>query len=186
MYNEDDFFKDYIQSAKKIKPDSDFIEQLKLNTNINNVKKLQNKKQKKIIAYLAVAASFVLCFSLGSYGLGIWGQDTSPQHTNPLFANKKQHDTTGNVAGENPELAKILTMLADNSTMLDNKYGESVSESERNYLISLLNSCVKTDASKDTALQETVYYCVGNDTIKITIYEEQFIEVNDILYEIKK
>ncbi|MCI8409705.1 MAG: hypothetical protein HFJ09_10640 [Lachnospiraceae bacterium] len=184
MWNEEDFFKDYVQSAEKIKPDSDFLEQLKTSTNIDNVKKLQNKK--KIITFLAAAASFALCISLVGYGLGIWGQDTSLQPSESLSANKEKHDATGNVAGDNSELSKVLTMLADNNTMLDNIYGESVSDSERNWLISLLNSCVKTDAPKDTALQKTVYYCVGNDTIKITVYEEQFIEVNDIMYEIKK
>lgn len=186
MWNEEEFFKDYIQSAEKVKPDSDFIEQLKTNTNIDNAKKVQNKKQKKIITFLAVAASFVLCVSLGGYGLGIWGENSSPQPSGSLSANKHNHDSTGNVAGKNPELSKVLTMLADNNTMLDNKYGESVSDSERNHLISLLNSCEKTNTPKDTSLQETVYYCVGDNTIKITVYEEQFIEVDDILYEIKK
>lgn len=185
MWNEEEFFKDYIESAEKVKPDSDFIEQLKTNTNIDNAKKVQKRKQKKIITFLTVAASLVLCISLGGYGLGLWGQDISPQSPGSLSANKDKYGNTGNVAGENPELAKVLTMLTDNSTMLDNKYGESVSESERNHLISLLNSCEKTNTPKDTALQETVYYCVGDDTIKITVYEEQFIEVNDIIYEIK-
>lgn len=187
MWNEEDFFKDYIQSAKKIKPDAGYIEQLKTNTTTENLKKLNQKKQKKIITYLATAASLALCITLGGYGLGLWGNSRSPQTpSGSLSANKKPHEATGDVTHDNPELSFVLAMLTDANTILDNKYGESVSDTERNHLISLLKSCVKLDAPKDIALEETVYYCVGNETVKITVYENQFIVVNDIMYEIKQ
>lgn len=184
MWNEEDFFKDYVQSAEKVKPDSAYIEQLKANTNAENLKRLEHKKQKKIISYLAVAASLALCISLGGYGLGLWGNHNPSQTSGSLSANKKNHEISGNVAPNNPELSSVLAMLSDSNTMLDNKYGESVSDAERKHLISLLKSCVKLDTPKDISLNETVYYCSGNDTVKITVYENQFIIVDDIMYEV--
>lgn len=186
MWNEEEFFKDYLQSAEKVKPDPAYVEQLKANTNIENLKKSERKRQKKMICYLAAAASFALCISLGGYGFGLWG-NSHPTHTpGSLSANKEDSELSGSVTQDNPELSSVLSMLSDTNNMLDNKYGETVPDTERNHLISLLKSCVKQDTPKDISLEETIYYCVGSDTVKITVYEDQFVVVNDIMYEVKK
>lgn len=182
MWNEDEFFKDYVESAKKIRPEPEYLQQLKSNVNTENLKKLKQKNQKKTISYLAAAASIVLCVSIG--GFALW-KTNSGTISPSLSAQRQESEISGNVTNDNPELSSVLSMLSDSATMLDDEHGESVSEAERSHLISLLQSCVKSDTEKNISLEPTVYYCVGEEAVKITVYEEQYIVVHDVVYEIK-
>lgn len=187
MWNEDEFFKDYVKSVEDIKPDSDFVAGLKKNTTSQNVEKLKQKNRKRVVSCLAVAASLVLCFAIGGFGFGLFENNDKTMPSNPgsLSANREQNvGSQGSVCSQCP-LADVVAMIKDMNYMVDNQMGESLSVEERENLAALLSQCEKTDRSVDTSLEEMIYYCVGDSTLKITIYGEKYVIVNDETYVIK-
>lgn len=74
--------------------------------------------------------------------------------------------------------------------MLDNMQGESVSTEEREKLVVLLKHAEKTENTAeisgiDFENEAMVYYCVGEETVKIEVYEERYVRIGDNVYVLK-
>lgn len=187
MWNEDEFFKDYAKSVDDMKPDADFVATLKKNTNSQNLKKVEQKHRKRLLSGLAVAASLVLCVTAGGYGLGLFGNKEQPIPENPgsLSADKEEEpDIQGNISSDSP-LADLASQVTDPQFMVDRQTGESLSMEEREHLASLLLQCEKTEEPADTSLEEEVYYCVGDSTLKISVYGERYVVIEEETYKVE-
>lgn len=187
MWNEEEFFKDYAKSVEDIKPDSDFISELKKNTNSQNLKKVEQKNRKRVLSGLAVAASLALCVAVGGFGFGLFGNKDNKIQDAPgsLSAGEdKKPDVEGSISSDSP-LADIATMLTDQTYMVDRQTGESLSMEEREDLASLLLQCEKTEELVDTSLEEEIYYCVGDSTLKITVYGKMYVVIDEKTYKVE-
>lgn len=185
MWNEEEFFKDYTKSVEDIKPDSDFIAELKKNTNSQTLNKVEQKTRKRVLSGLTVAASLALCITIGGFGLGLFGNKDNTILDTPgsLSASKDEKtDVEGSVSIESP-LADIASILTDETYMIDRQTGESLSMEERENLASLLLQCEKTEEPVDTSLEEEIYYCVGDSTLKIAVYGELFVVIDEETYK---
>lgn len=185
MWNEEEFFKDYAKSVDGIKPDSDFISELKKNTNSQNLNKVEQKNRKRVLSGLTLAASLALCVTIGGVGLGLFGNkdNTIADAPGALSASKDEKpDVEGSVSSKS-SLAEIAAMLTDQTYMVDRQTGESLSIKEREDLASLLLQCEKTEEPADTSLEEEIYYCVGDSTLKIAVYGELYVVIDEETYK---
>lgn len=187
MWNEEKFFKDYAKSVEDIKPDSDFISELKKNTNSQNLNKVEQKNRKKVLSGLTVAAALALCVTVGGVGVGLFGNKDNTISDTPgsLSAGKDEKtDVEGSISSESP-LADIASMLTDQTYMVDRQTGESLSMEEREELAFLLLQCEKTEEPVDTSLEEKIYYCVGDATVKIAVYGELYVVIDEGTYKVE-
>ena len=191
MWDEEKFFKDYRSQTDRVKPDKDFVERLKQQTNPDNVAKLEKRiKKRRQMTYVAAAATVVLCVGIGA-GKFFFRENGDNMRWNEMHAGKTQDEPvkTSGISDSNrdKELSKVIVMLKDSSSMLDNMQGESLSTEEREKLVELLKHAEKVEntveiSGIDFENEAVVYYCVGEETVKIEFYKERYARIGDNVY----
>lgn len=195
MWDEKKFFKDYVEEAERIKPDGAFLEQLKNKTNQDNMLRLKKSMEKRRkMQYIAVAASIFLCISIGGIGWSVFGRKIANQgqdhasYQGEVNAGKEEQEVqSGTIEETNSVLLDIISMVEDENNLLDNQQGDSLSTQEREKLVEMLKKSKKIESSVDKSAidfskEGEVYYCVSDETVKITIYEDKYIVIADVVY----
>lgn len=190
MWNEDQFFKDFSDSMDKIKPDPSFVKELKSLANEDaSLSQRTRSKKHQYIKYTQIAALVLLFLSIGGIGVHtlLSDSDNSSIADTSIHGNQGADSTTGTITGtienQNAIPDSILSMVESKDTILTDSDGNVVSEEERDELLTTLKKCVKTDQTPDPSTASQIYYCEGEDTLKISVYSS-YIEINQVLYRI--
>lgn len=195
MWDEQQFFEDFVKDTDRIKPDAAFIEQLKEQINQDNVVRLKKRKRTQ---YMAVAASLLLCISTAGIGWNIFAiKQKNPGQNEDVYqgqlsAGKEEEKVSSGEVGENDSiLLDVISMVEDETNLLDNEQGVSLSTQERKKLVEMLKNSEKIKNSVEISAEEfsnnsIVYYCVSDETVKITVYEEKYIMIGDAIYIVKR
>lgn len=193
MWDEEKFFKDFVNETDKIKPDAEFIEQLKHKTNEENMIRF---KKRENMRYIAMAASLLLCISIGGIGWHLFGANMMKKepggssYQNEINAGKEGNEISGTIDKKDSVLVEVITMVEDEKNLLDDEQGNALSTQEREHLVELLKKSGKIDnivegLKEDLLEKGNSYYCVGEETVKIIVYEEQYIMIEDVIYAIE-
>lgn len=193
MWDEEKFFKDFAEATDQIKPDAAFVEQLKEKMNSENVAQLEKRMQKKRqIRYIAAAAVAALCVGAGGIGFSMFGGTGNRTQGNVPHAEKDNpsKETAGSVKGSDQVLSNVIAMLEEPSNMVDDAQGNSLSTQERENLVEMLKHSKKLEdsveiSSIDFTNESKVYYCVGDETVKIEISKEEYARIEDSVYSLK-
>ena len=193
MWDEEKFFKDFVNETEKVKPDDEFIEQLKHKTNEENMIRFKKRENMK---YIAMAASLLLCISIGGIGWHLFGADIlkkepgGSSYQNEINAGKEGNEISGTIDKKDSVLVEVITMVEDEKNLLDDEQGNALSTQEREHLAELLKKSGKIDnivegLKEDLLEKGNIYYCVGEETVKIIVYEEKYIMIEDVIYAIE-
>lgn len=195
MWDEKKFFKDYKEEADQIKPDASFVERLKQQTNPDNVVRLEKRtKKRRQMTYVAAAATVLLCVGIGGAGASVFFGSKDSEGVNGLHAGNTQDETgktVGNsISSKDKELSKLISMLENTSAMLDDANGNSLSTEEREKFVEMLKHLEKLEndveiADIDFSKEAEVYYCTGVETVKIEVYEERYVKIENSVYVLK-
>lgn len=206
MWDEKKFFEDYVNESEKIKPDDQFVDQLKKMA----VQEDAKKKSVPMIKYAALAASFLVCIGLGSF---VWqAQDTKSDQDNTSFEaglqagnqvsdegqvleeqqtseinesdgeTSKGEETQDYMEEEDSEeaLEEALNSLRRGDSVRD-AAGNEVPQEEQEALLQLLKNA-RAAEEPEAAVETASYFLEGEKIIEIDIYEEGFLKVDGNWY----
>lgn len=191
MWNEKKFFQDFVEESEKVKPDEEFVQQLKKMTNKNEREKIHKRKlQVRMVKYGTVAASFLLCFVIGSIAWNAHNSmkenssDETNSYTADAHAGNKDHGIQSGIIGEEPDLETVIATVSDETVIMEDENGEEISAGERKLLLKLLNKAEKTDEDIDLKEEYTSYICKDEKEIEIKVYNSEYIVIgnSDIVY----
>lgn len=193
MWDEEKFFKDFAEATDRIKPDAAFVEQLKEKMNSENVVQLEMRmKKRKQIRYMAAAAVVALCVGAGGIGFSIFGGNSNVTQQNVPHAGKEEPsgEVTGKVSGTTDQvLSNVISIIEDSANMVDDEQGNSLSTQERENLVEMLKTFKKLEDSVEISsidfTEASVYYCVGEETVKVEIVEDKYARIEDRVYALK-
>lgn len=192
MWNEKKFFQDFVEESEKVKPDEEFVQQLKKMTNKNEVEKIHKRRlQVCIVKYVTVAASFLLCFVIGSIAWNAHNSmkennDETDSYTADAHAGNKNHGIQSGIIGEELDLETVIAVVSDETVIVEDENGEEILAGKRKLLLKLLNKAQKTDEDIDLKEEYTSYICKGEKEIEIKIYNGEYIVIgnSDIVYRV--
>lgn len=192
MWNEKKFFQDFVEESEKVKPDEEFVQQLKKMTNKNEVEKIHKRRlQVHIVKYVTVAASFLLCFVIGSIAWNAHNSmkeynDETDSYTADAHAGNKNHGIQSGIIGEELDLETVIAVVSDETVIVEDENGEEILAGKRKLLLKLLNKAQKTDEDIDLKEEYTSYICKGEKEIEIKIYNGEYIVIgnSDIVYRV--
>lgn len=191
MWDEKKFFDDYVNESEKIKPDDDFVEQLKKMA----VQEEKKKKPIPMIKYAAIAASFLICAGLGNV---VWNNLKSEPEEN----NVKYH--VGVEAGKHPEkeqeeketeekepeksgeqlekdgLTAALDSIKQGMAVRDQD-GNEISQSQQQELWNLLKDAKETEEPENLA-KEAVYFLEGEKTLEVEVWQNGYLHIEGRWY----
>lgn len=182
MWDEKKFFEDYVEDTNKVKPDKDFVDNLKKLT----LEDTNAKKSSMWIKYAAIAAVIMLFMGVGFMAWKI-----------PHNKNGQETDFSNNVhAGHDKEIQSggtmiitiktILSYMEDGSTIVEDTQGNAIEEDVRSDLIEMLKKAVSTDAGPTEDMKYDEYICKGATDISLKVYEEGYIVIknNGMIYKV--
>lgn len=193
MWNEKKFFQDFVEESEKIKPDDEFVQQLKRMTNEYELNKSQKrKKQIYFVKYAAIAVSFLLCIIVGSVAWSIYRDIPSDKHsetdnyTMDIHAGNNNSEIQSGVIGKENDLERVISLVGDNNVIVEDENGEEISEGKRGHLLKMLNKAKLSTGTIDLEAAYTSYYCMGKEKIEIKIYNSEYIVIgnSETVYQI--
>lgn len=199
MWDEKKFFQDFVQESEKVKPDDEFVEQLKGMMKEENV--IQSKKRNNVyfMRYAAVVAVAMLCLVVGTV---VWkGFDGNSKtisndkedYTVNIHAGQDSEIQSGIIGNSNSELEEAIAIVQDEKIVIKDEDGENISSVKRKQLLSQLNRAEKVkneDDLEDLQMSDDecdMYICEGEEDLEIKIYEEEYILIgdSDSIYQVK-
>ena len=198
MWDEEKFFKDFVKESESIKPDREFIDNLKQTANDSNQIVIEQRRRRfKVISSSVIAAALLLCFTVGlvmwnDFGKTSTGKDTekitTPDSTVGIHAGKDNKGIYIGTIGESSELETAIEMLEDDSTQVTSGDESTLSEAGRKKVITILNSSQKVndieeleklreaDGSEDYELYELTNKV---EKLSIKVYASGYVVIND-------
>lgn len=200
MWNEKEFFDDFVKESKKVEPDRDFVEHLKnvakdmetdnnkYNGKIRNRFNISNYKRGYIVAVMIL----LICVMAGGITLNISHKSKSEGKdkdvSDNIHAGTQDKDIqSGTIGDKNGILQAGILMENENIKVVDES-GEPISAAKRKIIIKWLNMAQKTDKHIDLDMDYVSYFCEGEKTLEIRIYgDEEYIVIagEDDIYEIR-
>lgn len=199
MWDEKKFFQDFVQESEKVKPDDEFVEQLKGMMKEENV--IQSKKRNNVyfMRYAAVVAAAMLCLVVGTV---VWkGFDGNSKtisndkedYTVNIHVGQDSEIQSGIIGNSNSELEEAIAIVQDEKIVIKDEDGENISSAKRKQLLSQLNRAEKVENEDDLEdLQMSddecdMYICEGEEDLEIKIYEDEYILIgdSDSIYQVK-
>lgn len=192
MWNEKKFFRDFVEESEKVKPDKEFVQQLKQMTNKNEIEKVHKRKlQVRIVKYVTVAASFLLCFVIGGIAWNAHNSmkeynEETDSYTADAHAGNKNPGIQSGIIGEEPDLETVIAVVSDETVILEDENGKEILAGKRKLLLKLLNKAQKTEEDIDLNEEYTSYICKGEREIEIKVYNSEYIVIgdSDIVYRV--
>lgn len=195
MWNEKEFFQDFVEESEKVKPDEDFVQQLKSMMDDEQIAKQEKRrKQVVIMRYATVAAAFLLCVIIGGVTWNFWNKEPnhSEEETNSytadVHAGNNNHEIQSGVIGiTDSELQEAILMVGDEDVVIKGEDGELISAGKRKKLLDMLNRAEKVEEIIEFEDGYTSYFCTSEGTLEIKIYNSEYIQLgdSDSIYQIK-
>ena len=143
-----------------------------------------------------MAASLLLCITIGGIGWHLFGADilkkepNGSSYQNEINAGKEGNEISGTIDKKDSVPLEVITMVEDEKNLLDDEQGNALSTQEREHLAELLKKSGKIDnivegLKEDLLENGSIYYCVGEETVKIIVYEEKYIMIEDVIYAVE-
>lgn len=172
MWDEKEFFEDFVKESEKIKPEEEFIRKLK---------NLEQKKQRKkfpYARYTAAAAMILICFGIGAFTFRKFGF-TAPKSNSGLEYNVdlkaesgEEQIHSGNIGtGSHNDLSQALAQLEEPDMVITNQKGEELSEEEREGLLERLKEARLIHQDAQGAYVS--YFCKGQEAFELRIYDQK-------------
>lgn len=201
MWNEKEFFDDFVIESKKVEPDRDFVEHLKNMTNdMETDNNKYNGKRKNFfnisnykMGYIVAAMILLVCVMAGGITWNIFLKSKSDGKndnvSDSIHAGTQDKDIQSGTIGDKNGIIQAGLLMEDENIKVVDENGESISSAKRKILIKWLNMAQKTDKQTDLDMDYVSYFCEGDKTLEIRIYgDEEYIviEGEDIIYEIRE
>lgn len=193
MWNEKKFFQDFVEESEKVKPDEEFVQQLKKMADDNELKSMNRRKmQVRLVKYTAVAASFLLCFIIGGIAWNAHekitknNNDETNTYTVDVHAGNKNQGVHSGFIGDESDLESVIERIGDENVIMKDENGEEISSETRKNLLKLLNKAEKADEIVELEEKYTSYFCIGEKDIEIKVYNREYIVIgdSDVVYRI--
>ena len=185
MWDEKKFFDDFVKESEKVKPDNEFVEQLKNMVNEENVGAIKKRNQTFFMRGSMVAVAAILCLSVGTI---VWkGFDDNKNSEKDI----KQESSVSVHAGGNSEIQSgIIVMIEEDKVEIKDEAGEIISYDNREKLLGQLNKAKKVENAENIEMNDNdyaVYTCEGEEIFEIKIYSGKYILIgdSDTVYQIK-
>lgn len=190
MWDEEKFFKDFVEEADKVKPDADFVEKM--------VSLVQEEENAKVTPFRsvkkwtpAIAAACLICI----VGIGTFmqtGHKSQDTEMNPIsqMADKEQGNTEfSSFSPENTEnaLQMVEEMLEKDVLILDAE-GVEISPEVREELLDAVSNAVLAENSENKEVIAS-YTMKSEEEILLEVLEDNFLSVkvgdkNKAYYEV--
>ena len=187
MWDEKQFVEDFVGEADRIMPDAEFANRLKRQVTEENLSKLNDNNGKiKYAKYIAIAAALILCIGIGKIGFD--------RNVKQNFLNVKKHAGKEIQKNENEESLEkeqkqVIAILEDPTIMVDDVYGNVISEEKRKELLQVIKNVKKLENEQ---LQEDFwekgerYYCVGEQIITLTVVQDEYVKIDEMEFGSKE
>lgn len=181
MWDEKQFFEDFVNESDKIKPDKEFVESLKKLDSKENLEEQKRKSSSQIIfRYAAIAAAIVVAIAAGIwiYAVNRPGNNGGEEITLPI--NAGQEETADKYTDSSDiSLERVKELVKDDSIQIVDGDGNIISRETRSGLEDMLDRAVETDSVTGMFGDKTQYIIKGEEEIVIQIYFEQYILINE-------
>lgn len=180
MWDEKQFFEDFVKESDKISPDEEFVAGLKKLDSEEKLAEIRRKNSSRIILKCAsVAAAIVICAVAGIliYRLNRPdGNKGGEKVTLPVHAG--QESTTASNEEESLSSESICKLVMDDDIEIIDGDGNAISSDTRKELEAMLEKAVVTDSITGLFGENTKYIIKGEEEITIQIYFGQYILIN--------
>lgn len=189
MWDEKQFFKDFAEEAHRIIPDAEFANRLKKQVTEENLVKLNYHNRKlRYVKYMAAAAILLLAIGIGKLGLFTGNNENLLNMKNHAG---KEIDGQPNEDMENLEEdhIQVISMLKDHTVMVDDAYGNTISEEKRNELLEIISKVRRLEneqLQKDFWENGEKYYCVGEQTISFIVVQDKYVKIEETEYGLEE
>lgn len=184
MWDEKKFFDDYVSETDKIKPDSDFIKELK----VTMENETGSYRRYVLPGYGIIIAAVLLIFA----GLGIWwaggGKSISENDTKKpkSYAEKNGQMQSGEVSVLT--LKTAIECLDGKESVVTDKMGGVISKDKKKELAGMLKNAVSTDYKPTGEEKYDVYKCSGSAVFSLDVYDSGYviIEETGMVYKVEQ
>lgn len=184
MWDEKKFFDDYVSETDKIKPDSDFIKELK----VTMENETGSDKRHVLPKYGIIIAAVLLLFA----GLGIWraggGKSISDDNTKKpkSYAEKNGQMQSGEVSIITIKTA--IECLNSKESVVTDKTGGFISKDKKEELAKMLENAVSTDYKPTGEEKYDVYKCSGSAVFSLDVYDSGYVIVEEtgMVYKVEQ
>lgn len=180
MWDEKKFFEDFAKEADQVKPDAEFVNNLKEKVS----KEASVRNHTSWGRYGAVAAALLLCI----IGVFTWKQGIIPEKSEAQMQSGLQ---AGKEDEPNADSSTIITLntakecLTDEDTLVTDENGNPIDEEKRTELIGLLEHAVSTEEEPDEDTGYREYHCSGTSEFTLIVYDNGCFKINEtgIMYK---
>ena len=196
MWDEKKFFDDFVKESEKVKPDNEFVEQLKNMVNEENVGAIKKRNQTFFMRGSMVAVAAILCLSVGTI---VWKgfddnknseKDIKQESSVSVHAGGNSEIQSGIIGSNVLELEEVIVMIEEDKVEIKDEAGEIISYDNREKLLGQLNKAKKVENAENIEMNDNdyaVYTCEGEEIFEIKIYSGKYILIgdSDTVYQIK-
>lgn len=188
MWDEKQFFDDFVKESEQIQPSAEFVNKMK---NLSKEPQQAGVKKKsatpKVITGVLAAAAVV--------GIIIMtGVEQKPKEmTFPkdnVYADKEEsHIIQGDLSEVWDENRLLLeNALADDKVLVKDEEGRELTIEEREVLLARIANAEVTDISSEKfdGKEAVIYYVEGEEEIRFSIIEEEYLIIEEVVYSINK
>lgn len=189
MWDENQFFDDFVRESNQIQPSAEFVNKMK-NLSVQSLETDRKKKStnlKVMTGVLAAAAVVGILFIAGQ------GQDKRELilEDDKIYAEKEDHSNA--MEGSVYDIFDDKKLLLENAltewnVTVKDAQGEEVTAEEREVLLEQIINAEETELSVED-LEETevtVYELEGEIQVRICIMGDEYLVINDTVYQIKE
>ena len=201
MWDEEKFFKDFVRESENVKPDEQFVNELKKMAEDGEKKtaKIQWNERIKLARTAAViAVLMIVCIA----GIDVFlkseregrhdvVESKSPSKKADVHAGNDETSIYIGTIGGKSELEKTIDFLEDKNIAVTDAAGRNISTKERKNILEKLNN-VKHIVERSTLEElksdtEYVVYQIEEKEVVIKIYDSGYVVINNTaLYQIEE
>lgn len=173
MWDEKQFFKDFARENDKVKPDAEFVRNLK--TDI--FEDVPARRHTSWVKYGAAAAAVLLCIT-GTFAWNLRGTTQQPgvQMDGALQAGKEDAHEGGTTI---ITLTTVKECLEDESSVVTDETGNDIDEKTRAELLGMLEEAVSVDEQPDENAEHQEYHCSGSSEFTLVVYENGYFTISE-------
>ncbi len=182
MWDEKQFFEDFAKESDRVKPDREFVEDLKKLNSESTIIELKRKKNTRTVfrlASIAAAVVVMLAVGIGVYTISSHDSDKpddGEKITVPIHAGQEQ--TTADTEKPEINIESICGFIEDSDILILDSNGNEISQADRNDLESMFKHASETDSITGLFGDNTEYIIKTEEDIVIRIYFDEYILVN--------
>ena len=188
MWDEKQFFDDFIRESDQIQPSAEFVNRMK-NLSEKSLKSDVKKQVKAPKVFTGVLAAAAVVGILVMAGLGQNKRELIMEE-DQIFAEKEDETDAmeGNLSDVFDESKSLLeNALTNKDTIVKDGNGKELTSEEKDILLEQMKQAEKTDLSvEDLEDKETVVFEVEGDAqIHFSIVENEYLIIQNLVYRIQ-